>query len=109
MTHFAVSKSKTSAQSTTQPPLPRQDIPASVYPHMHTINEGIEQAVMSITQLADNEVFEKPDMIYRALQLRELQSLLCAMISQRVADHEYVQAELLGERVHPGVRSTLLS
>lgn len=48
-------------------------------------------------------------MIYRALQLRELQSLLSAMMSQLVADHEYVQAELLDERVHPRVRSTLLS
>jgi hypothetical protein len=102
-------KSKTPRQSKAQPPLPRQDLPASVYQHMHTINDGIERAVLSITELADNEVFEKPDMIYRALQLRELQSLLSAMMSQRVADHEYVQAELLGERVHPGVRSTLLS
>lgn len=102
-------KSKAPRQPPAQAPLPKQEIPASVYQHMHTINEGIEQAVLSITELADNEVFEKPDMIYRALQLRELQSLLCAMMSQRVADHEYVQAELLGERVHPGVRSTLLS
>jgi hypothetical protein len=30
------------------------------------------------------------------------------IISQRVAKHEYHQAELLGERVRPGVRSTLL-
>jgi len=75
---------------------------------VHTINEGIERAVLSITELADNEVFEKTDMIYRALQLRELQSLLSGMMAQRVADHEYVEAELLGEKVHPGVRSTLL-
>jgi hypothetical protein len=106
---MSTSKSKAPRQPQAQSPIPKRDIPASVYQHMHTINEGIERAVLSITELADNEVFEKPDMIYRALQLRELQALLSGMMSQRVADHEYDQAELLGERVHPGIRSTLLS
>jgi hypothetical protein len=31
------------------------------------------------------------------------------MMSQRLADHEYDQAELLGEMLHPGVKSNLLS
>ena len=75
-------KNKTPRQSKARSPLPKQDIPASVYQHMHMFNDGIERAVLSITELVDDEVFEKTDMIYRALQLRELQALLSGMMSQ---------------------------
>jgi hypothetical protein len=57
------SKSKTTRQAPAEPPLPKQDVPAAVYQHMHTINEGIEQAVLSITELSENEAFEKGNMI----------------------------------------------
>lgn len=43
---------------------------------MHTINEGIERAVLTIIELFENEAFEKGDMIYRAFSFESFKPCL---------------------------------